>query len=305
MHYADDLTPETILRAQAGDSDALGAVLTACDPRLRAMARRVQKNDDLEETLVQYGRMGVVKAVRTFQPGRGTFWTFAHLHAKGSMIDGYAAELGLSSDARKAYRKVLAAYQRLEEAYMRPPTSAAVAAECGVTRGLVEQIVRVLFKPVQSLDELAEAGRDKVLASQEHQATYTTDPDDLFDAVESAAASRMKVQALCEHCLGLEEAKRFLVLTILREGNGGYDCGWDEIAASLRGDSGSPEPEWAAVIEVEFASWSCLPPDWPAVRTLFLRQHPAPTGAYLRQRFSQARRALGSWPEARLIIEGG
>lgn len=296
MHHADDLTAEMILRAQAGDNGALGAVFDACYPRLRAMARSLQKNRDLEETLVQHGRMGLVKALRNFQPGRGAFWTFAHLHVKGSMIDGYAVELGLSSDARKAYPKVLAAYQRLEGARTQPPTCEEVAAACAVTLGLVEQIIRVLFKPVRSLDDLAEPGPDRIRDSQVQLSPYNTSPQVLFDATENVNVRRLAAQVRCERCLGPDEAARFLVLTILREGDGGYDYGWDEIAASLRGDSGPPEPDWDATIEAEFASWRCLPPTWLAVQTLFLRQHPAPTAAYLRQRFSQARRALERMP---------
>lgn len=292
MQYIDALTSELVTLAQAGDGKALAALLVACDPRLRAMARRVQKSRDWEETLVQYGRMGVCKALRVYQVGRGTFWTFAYMHVKGSMIDGYAAELGLSSDARKAYPKVVRTYRQFAANHTRPPVSAEVAAVCGVTVGLVEQIVNVLFRSWLALDELVEHAQDAMPPPDTPPTPYNTSPDTLIAAQDDLDQRRALVQELCTCCLGADEAARFLVLQILREGGGGYDYGWEEIAAALCGTAAPPHPDWECTIEVEFAAWTCLPQTWPAVRELFLRQHPAPTSAYLRQRFSQARRAI-------------
>lgn len=292
MLYIDPFTSELIMLAQAGDGSALATVLDACDPRLRAMAKRVHKNGEWEDTLVQYGRMGVVKALRTYQVGRGTFWPFAQMHVKGSMIDGYAAEIGLSSDARKAYPRVVLTYQQLEANHALPPTPGEVSAACGVTVGLVEQIINVLFRPCQALDDIAEHAPGAIQPSAAPPSAYNSSPDTVVAAQDELDQRRTLVQALCVRCLGAEEAARFLVLQILREGSGGYDCSWDEIAAALCGTASPPFPDWEFTVEAEFAAWTCLPPTWPTVRALFLRQHPAPTSVYLRQRFSQARRVL-------------
>ena len=217
MQYIDALTSELVTLAQAGDGKALAAVLVACDPRLRAMARRVQKSRDWEETLVQYGRMGVCNALRDYQVGRGAFWTFAYMHVKGSMIDGYAAELGLSSDARKAYPKVVRTYWQLAENQTRPPASAEVAAACGVTAGLVEQIVNVLFRTWQTLDEIDEHTPDAIPPPDAPPSLYNTAPDTLIAAQDDLAQRRALVQERCTCSLGAAEAARFLVLQILRE----------------------------------------------------------------------------------------
>lgn len=292
MQYVDALTSELIMLAQAGDDKALAAVLTVCDPLLRAMAGRVQKSRDWEEMLVQYGRMGVVKALRTYQAGRVAFWTFAHKHVRGSMIDGYAAELGLSSDARKAYPKVIGTYRQIAALHTRPPTSSEVASACGVTKGLVDQILNVLYRPWLALDDIAEHAPGAIPPPAAPPSAYNSTPDTVVAAQDELDQRRALVQTLCARCLGAEEAARFLVLQILREGSGGYDCGWDEIAAALCGTASPPSPDWESTVESEFAAWTCLPTTWPAVRELFLRQHPAPTSVYLRQRFSQARRVL-------------
>jgi DNA-directed RNA polymerase specialized sigma subunit len=292
MQYVDALTSELIMLAQAGDDKALAAVLAVCDPPLRAMAGRVQKSRDWEEMLVQYGRMGVVKALRTYQAERVAFWTFAHKHVKGSMIDGYAAELGLSSDARKAYPKVIGTYRQIAALHTRPPTASEVASACGVTKGLVDQIINVLYRPWLALDDIAEHAPGAIPPPAAPPSAYNSSPDTVVAAQDELDQRRALVQTLCAHCLGAEEAARFLVLQILREGSGGYDCGWDEIAAALCGTACPPSPDWEYTVAAEFAAWTCLPPTWPAVRELFLRQHPAPTSVYLRQRFSQGRRVL-------------
>lgn len=241
--------------------------------------------------LVQYGRSAVAQGP-AYLPGRASaFWTFAHKHVKGSMIDGYAAELGLSSDARKAYPKVIGTYRQIAALHTRPPTSSEVASACGVTKGLVDQILNVLYRPWLALDDIAEHAPGAIPPPAAPPSAYNSTPDTVVAAQDELDQRRALVQTLCARCLGAEEAARFLVLQILREGSGGYDCGWDEIAAALCGTASPPSPDWESTVESEFAAWTCLPTTWPAVRELFLRQHPAPTSVYLRQRFSQARRA--------------
>jgi DNA-directed RNA polymerase sigma subunit (sigma70/sigma32) len=293
MRNDDDLPHDVILRAQAGDNHALNVLLHYFEPKLRTIARSLQRNKAIEEVLAQHGRMGLLKALRKYQSERNnTFWNYASSLVRWAMIDGLAQELGLSQDARKAYPDVLATYRRLEQALMHTPTSAQIAAECAVTIGLVEQILRVMFRPARSVEELTERGWEREPESDAAPSPYNAAPETFVLYQEKASEHGARVQADCERCLGAEEAARFLVLAILREGNGGYDYTWDEIAACLSGDRSPPAPDWSATVEAEFRCWTCLPPNWTAVQALFFRWNAAPTGAALRQRFSQARRAL-------------
>ncbi len=163
MQDIDPFTPELIMRAQAGDEAALAEVLAASGPRLRAMAKRVHKEQRLG---------GYARPIRPHGRGQGpahlpgrarTLLVVCPKHVRGCMIDGYASELGLSSDARKAYPRVVATYRADgSAARTRPPTAAEVAAACGVTAGLAEQIINVLLRPCQALDDIAEHTPDVI-----------------------------------------------------------------------------------------------------------------------------------------------
>lgn len=292
MHNDDDIPLDVVLHAQAGDSDAQNNLLRYYEPRLYTMARSLHQNSAITEVLVQRGRMSLIDALRKFQPGRASFWSYVYRNIKGTMIDGLAKELGLSDDARKAYPKVMAAYRRIEQQALQAPTSDQIATECSLTLGLVDQILRVVFRPVRSYEEMVERGWERQLEHDSPLSPYTTTPETFVDFYEEANQHRAQIQTDCVRCLGEEEARRFLVAAILREGNGGYDYSWEEIAACLSGDRSPPAPDWEVTIEAEFACWTCLPPSWPAVQELFRRWNAAPTAAALRQRFSQARRAL-------------
>ena len=78
--------------------------------RVTAIARRVTRTMGLNETLVDdviaYGRLGLLKAAREFDPARGaTFRQFAGLRIEGAMLDGIRQ---MAPMPRRAHEKMRA-----------------------------------------------------------------------------------------------------------------------------------------------------------------------------------------------------
>jgi RNA polymerase sigma factor (sigma-70 family) len=57
-------------------------------PLVKWIARRYPSMGEWDDR-VQDGMLGVVRAVRNYRPGRGKFSSFAAVHARGAMHDGY------------------------------------------------------------------------------------------------------------------------------------------------------------------------------------------------------------------------
>lgn len=305
MARSNDIPPETILRAQAGDRNALEAILQAYQSTLLRMAYKLRHNWSEIEPLVNAGRMGIVEAIRKYRKGyRAAFWTFAYRYVRREMIDDLAKQLGLSQDARAAYPQIRRAYLDLQQRLRRAPTLDEIVRASGVTRGSVEQIVRVLFQAIASLDALFEQNPDGILPMTVDLPGYTQSPEDIVIQIDDAAARKEKIQGFCVACLGPVEAARFLVMTILREGNGGYHYDWEWIAASLQSIGEPPSLYWERTIEAEFSSWTCVPCAWVAVQQLFLCRNPHPTAASLRQRYSQALRHLMQCGSSEMLADG-
>ena len=62
---------ETVERAQKGDQEAMAQLLKMNQPLLRALAGRLCNPGPLLDELMQAGSIGLMQAVRRFDPGRG------------------------------------------------------------------------------------------------------------------------------------------------------------------------------------------------------------------------------------------
>lgn len=99
---------ETILAAQRGDTDAVTAVITAMDRRVRALARRADRN--LAEDLAQVGRMAVWECIRRFDGTTADrFAAYAWTSAKGAMSNARRelAYQGVTPDVMKLFESAL------------------------------------------------------------------------------------------------------------------------------------------------------------------------------------------------------
>lgn len=105
-------TNTLIRRAQSGDREAEEALLRQYQPLVYKMAHRACKRS-LSEDVVQEGRLGLLRAIREFDPSKGVnFSTFAALNIKVRMlkwfqdkeetirIPRYLFDRGLAEEAR-------------------------------------------------------------------------------------------------------------------------------------------------------------------------------------------------------------
>lgn len=86
-----------VLRAQQGDEVALEGVCRGYERRVASIARSTARHfgaTDLLEDLRGWGFVGLIEAVRGFDPERGSFWAFARKHVAGRMRDFLEREIG-------------------------------------------------------------------------------------------------------------------------------------------------------------------------------------------------------------------
>ena len=110
---------EVVERARAGDSEAMAQVIEANRPLLRALAGRLCAPDPLLDELMQAGSIGLMQAVRRFDPGRGVqLTTYAVPWVLGEMKRALRCALdGTGAQAKRAQ------LLRCEEAFVRHQAS--------------------------------------------------------------------------------------------------------------------------------------------------------------------------------------
>lgn len=146
---------ETVERARAGDSEAMAQVIEANRPLLRALAGRLCAQGPMLDELMQAGSIGLMQAVRRFDPGRGVqLTTYAVPWVLGEMKRALRRALdGTGAQAKRA--ELL----RCEEALSRrrgcAPRMEEVAAACGMDMQLAIRAVTGAETPlsVESSEE--------------------------------------------------------------------------------------------------------------------------------------------------------
>ncbi|MFV0451655.1 MAG: sigma factor [Propioniciclava sp.] len=111
--------------------------------------------------LVQEGMVGLIEAVRRFDPSRGRFAGFAVVHIRARVGDAAATALGgLGLPAKRAHAwwQVRAVSTRLAAALGREPTRTEIAEACG--RPLVQVADLLAWEPAQALPAAESAVAD-------------------------------------------------------------------------------------------------------------------------------------------------
>ncbi|MEX2238413.1 MAG: FliA/WhiG family RNA polymerase sigma factor [Dehalococcoidia bacterium] len=86
------------------------------------------------EDLLAFGTMGLIQALKTYDPSRNTkFSSLAMLRIKGSIIDAIRALDPMPRSARSKAREIARAIDQLYASLGRTPTQAEVAGQLGVT----------------------------------------------------------------------------------------------------------------------------------------------------------------------------
>lgn len=132
---------EAARRARSGDSEAMAQLIRAHRPLLRALAGRLCAPGPLLDELMQAGSIGLMQAVRRFDPGRGVLLTtYAVPWILGEMKRALRRALdGTGAQAKRA--ELLRCEEALGRRRSCAPRMEEVAAACGMDMQLAIQAV--------------------------------------------------------------------------------------------------------------------------------------------------------------------
>ena len=147
---------------QSGDNAALETLVCENIGLVKNIARRFYGRGTEYEDIVQIGTIGMIKAAKSFDAGKGTvFSTYAVPLIIGE-IRRFLRDDGIikvSRDVRKKGSVILHAKEEFQKEHLRDPKVSELAAICGFTE---EEIVYSLdaVNPVSSLQESIGGGED-------------------------------------------------------------------------------------------------------------------------------------------------
>jgi RNA polymerase sigma factor (sigma-70 family) len=172
----EDLTREReaslARRAVAGDSRSRDALVNGCLPAVAAMARRYRGSPTIgREELIQAGVMGLLRALRRYDPARGTpFWGYALWWVRQAMqqvVAELAYPVVLSDRALRELAMLHRAQRTYGAAHGSEPSMLELASECGLAPEHVSRLLAVERVP-GPLDS-ASSGDDDAFESVERQ----------------------------------------------------------------------------------------------------------------------------------------
>jgi RNA polymerase sigma factor for flagellar operon FliA len=119
-----------------GDMDARDKMLEAHIFMLEAVATTLKRNlpphIDIED-LKSYGSLGLIRAVDTYNPEKGTFRTHAVIAIRGKILDELRAIDWAPKSLRRKARDIDKMFSALQKDLKRDPTDAEVADALGIT----------------------------------------------------------------------------------------------------------------------------------------------------------------------------
>lgn len=161
------LSPETVRKAQAGDTEARNEIVLDFLPRLQSLAKKLARYPRvLAEDLVQQGVLAVIHQLQYYEPARGDLTAYLHYRAWRWMLvylnremafytrwapgnpDGYSAKV--SDDSPRTILAALADEEReIANRYFgldRPEeTSKTIAADLGIGSAAVRMRIRKIL----------------------------------------------------------------------------------------------------------------------------------------------------------------
>lgn len=154
------------------------------------------------EEVRQNGLIGLMDAVRNFDPEKASFRTYASLKIKSKILDGLRAADWLSRDMRRNVRTVQQAIIALEHELKRTPTDQEVADHLGLQVSDVQTaLLNHSTSHVASLDDLlpSRSGDDSGHSLGVHLTDVTElSPHDHVEKKQDAALLRTAVDTLPE-----------------------------------------------------------------------------------------------------------
>jgi RNA polymerase sigma factor (sigma-70 family) len=154
---------DLVLAAQAGDADAREALIEAFTPLIASIARIYRGSAAVDRVeLMQDGVVGLLRALRRYDPALETpFWAYASWWVRQAMqqlVSELTRPVVLSDRAIRQLARVKDARRAHLQSHGREPTTAELAAETGMPRSQVEDLIvaerspRGLEEPVSGDD---------------------------------------------------------------------------------------------------------------------------------------------------------
>jgi DNA-directed RNA polymerase specialized sigma24 family protein len=272
MREPEEHLDRLALKAQAGSEEALGELVERFRPDVERIAIDVtlrwrrQRDAALEDDLCQEGMIGLLGAVRNYDPAEGLFRPWAVKHIEWAVTRAVYKLHGL--EPRKA-RAVLKALDALHREGVDNPSAKELADRANLPVEDVGAILKTLGTRVADEDELA----------------TLPDPTDFEDATTGHSA----LLPILQVCRGLgPDGFKFAVLLVLRD----MEYEWKDITGLL---AGSSLPLWTEALKHQYPSVLKVFPDagdWPAVQDAFRTPPPALNPEALRQFFCRFRQRV-------------
>jgi RNA polymerase sigma factor for flagellar operon FliA len=158
------------------------------------------------EDAMGYGTEGLIQAVDSFDPGRGTsFASFAVRRIRGSILDAIRRADHLPRSLRKSARELDQASQELAAQLGRWPTAKEIAMKMGLRPSQVHQIMKHSTSRMVSLEH--------IFQDRENEGSYLLDPldDDEQGDPAQAAERRASLELLSQAIAGLPRRDRALL----------------------------------------------------------------------------------------------
>lgn len=175
---------DLVRQHRAGDPDAAGKIIRHNDRLVYRLAMRYYKHsgDNELDDLMQWGRLGILRALRDYDPSRENFSTYSYYWVR-LYISRYGSRQGravtMSYKAGERLATVMRHRSRLTQSLGREPSRAELAA---ATRVSEEQIGKLNPYAFQSVDN------DRFGPEGNPELEYMADPD---ANVEDAADERL------------------------------------------------------------------------------------------------------------------
>jgi RNA polymerase primary sigma factor len=200
---------DLLLAAKRGDPDSRGKLIKSFQPLVGSVAslyRGATAVDRIE--LMQEGVVGLLRALRRYDISLGTpFWAYASWWVRQAMqqlVSERTRPVVLSDRALRQLARMKTADRRYVQAHGREPGSAELAAETGLSRGQVEDLIAAERKP-RALEE--QVGEDEGGRCTFGELLADPGAEDEYEEADR----RMDGRELCALMSGLSERERAIL----------------------------------------------------------------------------------------------
>ena len=191
-----------------GYAGSVDTLIAEYAPLVRKIAwqvfARVSRTSELDD-LIQVGLIALIEASRQYEERGFAFATYASTRIRGAMIDQLRREADVGRSAMTASKRLKAVRATLEQQLMRAPTTAEMAAACGLTADEFFALERnAAYGRSTSLDELTEGG-DFLFADDGAGADELCEREDLLGALRQCIADLAEREQLVLQLYFFEE----------------------------------------------------------------------------------------------------